>query len=682
MSELKQETEVKKDKKIQKKHLVFISKTVATLLVVGLFAFLLCNKEFYYKKDQFWVSHILWPLGISTLSLIFVWTKNFLGKRGNTIALLGAALAGGVVNFLGMELVSGDLTLLRHLIGLLNLVIIYFVMMSVFALCNRVKPAVIVTTLLMYVFTIGNYFTNLFRGIPILASDLALIKTATVVAGDFEYKVNYYVVFYTMMMVCLFILLARLEEKEKLSIKFRIGYLGGYSVILVAFLYVVLFSNTLQRLKINVQPFDPNRSYNSNGSVLTFLRSCQMVSIKAPKGYSVEGLEEFAKTYKEEYEQDQEEYHTPNVIVVMNEAFADLQAVQEFTTNMDVTPVLHSLSENTLKGTAYSSVFGGKTSNSEYEFLTGHPTVFLNDVVPFQFLIKKPMANLTSILRNDNYQGMLAIHPHYRRGYNREIAYDNFGFERFISIEDMTGEHEYVRNRISDGDHARQLIEHYETLRATSDAPVYLYSVTMQNHSPWDEAFDNFTPDVKVTDERLLANEQLNLFEIEQYLSLVKRSDASLGMLVDYFSQVEEDTVIVFFGDHQPKLGNGFYSTIFGKKVSQLTQEENMQRYEVPYVIWANYDIEEKDYGEISLNYLSTVMMDGTDMKLPPYNRFLLDMMEQVPVLTVNGYWDKDQVFYGELNEESPYKEMLDLYQQTQYNNLIDADHRIQNFFD
>ena len=69
-------------------------------------------------------------------------------------------------------------------------------------------------------------------------------------------------------------------------------------------------------------------------------------------------------------------------------------------------------------------------------------------------------------------------------------------------------------------------------------------------------------------------------------------------------------------------------------------------------------------------------------MKLPPYNRFLLDMMEEVPVLTVNGYRDKNNVFYGEINEESPYKDMLDLYQQTQYNNLIDSNNRIENFFD
>lgn len=655
---------------------------LATILVVFLFAFLIYKKEFYYDAEKLLPAHILWPAMVSLISIVTIWIKNPLSTRGNSIGIGVLAVAAGVINFFGMELVSGDLTLLRHLVGILNLVLIYFVMMTVFALCNRIKPAIIATTLLMYVFTLANYFTNLFRGIPILASDLAIIKTATVVAGDFEYKVDYYVVFYTMLVLCLFIFVFRLKEKEKLPLKGRMVYLGGYAVVLACFLYAIVFSNTLERLNVEVQPFDPNRSYNSNGSMLTFLRSCQMVKIDKPQGYSVEELDAFAQSYREDYETDTKEYRTPNVIVVMNEAFSDLQEVKAFETNMDVMPVIHSLSENTVKGTAYSSVFGGKTSNSEYEFLTGHSTAFLNDVVPFQFLIKKPMSNLTTILKNDNYQGMLAIHPHYKRGYNRDIAYGQLGFNQFIAIEDMTGEHEWVRNHISDADDVRQLIAHYEELKAGSDEPVYLYNVTMQNHSPWTEVFDNFTPDVKVTDEELLSNETLNILEIEQYLSLLKLSDASLGILIDYFSQVEEDTVIVFFGDHQPKLDSSFYNAIFGKKVSQLSQEEYMQRYEVPYVIWANYDIEEKDYGDISLNYLSTVMMDAADIKLPAYNRFILELMEEVPVVTTNGYWGKNRQFYADVDEESPYKEILNLYEWTQYNNLMDANNRIENFFD
>lgn len=69
-------------------------------------------------------------------------------------------------------------------------------------------------------------------------------------------------------------------------------------------------------------------------------------------------------------------------------------------------------------------------------------------------------------------------------------------------------------------------------------------------------------------------------------------------------------------------------------------------------------------------------------MKLSPYNRFLMDLYEEVPVFTVNGYRDKNGKFYEKVDEQSPYKDMLDLYEYTQYNNLMDSKNRVENFFD
>lgn len=683
MSEQK-ETEQKMNQNGQKagrmRTALLIGRGAVTLLVCGIFVWFLTNKELSMGKEGYDTAKIAKMAVLSLLQIFFVWIPYpFRGrKRIGTLLLLLLALLGGVMNFLCMETVNGDLTKLRHLIGLANLLVIYFMMMTVFAIAGRVKIAVTVTTLLLYIFTLGNYFTNLFRGIPVLASDLLLVRTALSVAGGFTYTIDYDVLLYTMLMLLLFILLARVPEQEKPGRKLRLFYLGGYAVILGCFLYVFAFSNTLERLNIKVHHFNPNRSYASNGSIMTFARSIQMVGQKTPDGYSPQKVQKLAEPYILDYETDSKEYRTPNVIVVMNEAFSDLQAIGDaFETDVDVMPVIHSLAENTVKGTAYSSVFGGYTSNSEYEFLTGHSMAFLNGVVPFQFLIKRPMANLTTHLAGLSYGGLMAIHPYKKNGYNRVVAYRNLGFADFRAIEDMGDrEHEYVRNRISDADDALEIILQYEKLRRTTDAPVFLYNVTMQNHSPWDEPFDNFVPDVKVLDE------EYNTFELQQYLSLLKLSDAALGQLIDYFREVEEDTVIVFFGDHQPKLASSFYNKLLGKKASKLTGEETMQKYQVPYVVWTNYDIEEKEYGEISLNYLQTVMADAAGMKLTPYQRYLMELRSDIPVITAHGYWDKDHNFYEDTDAASPYKEELDLYEYTQYNNLSDGKNRIQNFFD
>ncbi|MEG2857592.1 MAG: LTA synthase family protein, partial [Clostridia bacterium] len=63
---------------------------------------------------------------------------------------------------------------------------------------------------------------------------------------------------------------------------------------------------------------------------------------------------------------------TPDIIVVMNESFADLSMIADLNTNQDVMPFVHSLKDtNSITGGARVSVFGGGTCNTDYDFLTG-----------------------------------------------------------------------------------------------------------------------------------------------------------------------------------------------------------------------------------------------------------------------------------------------------------------------
>ena len=58
--------------------------------------------------------------------------------------------------------------------------------------------------------------------------------------------------------------------------------------------------------------------------------------------------------------------------------------------------------------------------------------------------------------------------------------------------------------------------------------------------------------------------------QAEQYLSLAHASDQAFEQLVNYFSQVEEPTMIVMYGDHQPKLEDGFYEYLTGRDDAAL----------------------------------------------------------------------------------------------------------------
>ena len=148
-----------------------------------------------------------------------------------------------------------------------------------------------------------------------------------------------------------------------------------------------------------------------------------------------------------------------------------------------------------------------------------------------------------------------------------------------------------------------------------------------------------------------------------------------------YFEQTDDPTVIVFFGDHQPSLPNDFYRMAYGKTKSEMDGEEGMQFYHSNYVIWANFDIEEKEM-DLSANYLAPVMKQAAGMELTGYDRFLLALHEELPVVTLNGYWDRDGKFYEQLKDSSsPYYDQLQEYDMLVYNHLFDKDHRNDAFY-
>lgn len=192
----------------------------------------------------------------------------------------------------------------------------------------------------------------------------------------------------------------------------------------------------------------------------------------------------------------------------------------------------------------------------------------------------------------------------------------------------------------------------------------------MQNHSGYTEEFENFTPAVTV--------EGSDAKSLSMYLSLMKETDAAVEKLVTYFEEQEEDTIIVFFGDHQPT--DSVVEPIWqlqGKTGSNLTADELALRYQVPFFIWANFDIKEQQNVEMSINYLGGYMLEVAGIGLPDYQVYLENLREQVPIVTAQYMETADgyagmQEGYGEWLEETDGKDLLDIYRKMQYYLLFD----------
>ena len=163
----------------------------------------------------------------------------------------------------------------------------------------------------------------------------------------------------------------------------------------------------------------------------------------------------------------------------MNESFADLSVVGDFETNTQVTPFMDSLSENTLKGYALSSVYGAKTPNSEWEFETGNSMAFLPDgSVVYQQYINDDPTSIVSNLKNIGYT-TVAMHPYYATGWSRNKVYPHLGYDETYFIDDFD-QTKILREYITDQELYDKIIDRYE--KKSDDEKLYIMGVTMQNH--------------------------------------------------------------------------------------------------------------------------------------------------------------------------------------------------------
>lgn len=408
-----------------------------------------------------------------------------------------------------------------------------------------------------------------------------------------------------------------------------------------------------------------------NGYILDFVAKFKEIYVTKPEGYKEEIIAKLSDRYASTFSNSTKEKNPPHIIVIMNEAFSDLSVLGEINTDKEVAPFIASLKENTVSGYALTSVYGGNTANAEFEFLTGNSMAWLSaNAVPYQQYVKKPTYSIVSYLKKFYDYKCIAMHPYLSTGWERPAVYENFGFDEKIFIEDFPQE-EYVRHYISDSEMFQKMIEVYEK---NKENPIFIFGVSMQNHGPYTYSGDNYEKEVDLTG---YAKEY---GAVEQYLTLINETDRAVEELITYFDKVNEDVVIVFFGDHQPKLSEEFY-TEAAKSFPEILQEKQ-NRYKVPFFIWANYDIEEKQVKGTSLNYLTTYIYEAAGISLPPYNRFLQELEGKIPQMNANGFYSAEEQKYKTFEEVTQEeKEWLNIYEQLQYNNIFGGKRRDAHLF-
>lgn len=565
----------------------------------------------------------------------------------------------------------------------LNVILYLLIAVFLWGLFKRLHVALMVQSGFFMVLGLVNYYVLEFRSAPIMPWDIYSVGIAMSVADNFDYSLNGQAMVvlggFAVLLIAEFFCKWKLEKKfvlaksgkRSVGLSLRVVCVGLATIGIVGFTHLVQNDAFILEWRMYDKLFTPTVMCKRDGNAVAFLMELEYLQVEKPAGYDEEDVEEYLEmeAWAEVYEEDDvvsypeevfEETH-PNIIVVMNEAFSDLSVLGEFETNVDYMPYLRSLqagAENTITGNMHVSVLGGNTANTEFEFLTGASMAFLpQGSVAFQQYVNEEVPSVATYLKSIGYD-TVAMHPYYASGWERDEVYPRLGFDRFLDITDFRGS-DKIRNYYSDASCYEKIIDLYET---KGEDPLFVFNVTMQNHSGYTDSFNNFKPGVEVEGS---SSSALNM-----YLSLIKESDRALKGLIDYFSKADEDTIIVFFGDHQPTTYvSSPIRKLNGENVNDLTEEQQREYYEVPYVIWANFDIEEGTGDEISVNYLALELFEQCGFELSPYFEELASVREEYPIITSIQVTDAQGNVYEPKDVEGikQVETVLNFYKQMQY---------------
>lgn len=494
-----------------------------------------------------------------------------------------------------------------------------------------------VPSILIWILGVINHYMIMLRSKALLPWELAALNTAKTVDGNFDIPIDATTILSVSVLILICVIAFFLRKSK--FFKSRI-YTSASGVLMLCILWTVLWASPAF---ISTDANDVNAS-RRNGLAVNVLHTLNYLANPEPEDYSPEKVREIVGN------NEKDGTMKPDIIVIMDESFADLSTIADLNEAEDFIPFFHSVSDNAITGNARVSVFGGGTCTTEYEFLTGNAAHLLRPgSYPMVQFVEDKSPSIAQSLKAQGYR-TIGLHSFYPDCWSRDTAYPKLGFDEFLSIKDFD-DPEMVRDYISDGASFDKIIE----LLEEDSSPAFIFNVTMQNHFGYDRAYKNL-------DENAIFPEKNEFPRARRYFSLLSLTDEALSDLVDYLKERERPTILLFFGDHLPSFEQEYYDILQNR--AGLTDEEmEVKKHTVPFFIWANYPIKEVRDLEISASFLSPLLLDTAGVSMTEHQTYLLDLMKKMPI------WEKGD------------KENLDGYKMVQYNMIFDKEHKQGDLF-
>lgn len=495
----------------------------------------------------------------------------------------------------------------------LNSIMIFALLMVFTCTFNHIGIGCLITSILYMTACIISFYKFRISGEYLIPEDIFLLGEATTISKNMNMKLENNVVFNVLGILGLIGIAFKLKTfsvAKYYRILNVVSFMGIFVVAakLGASVYQEPTNNTNTIPAIMI-----NEEYNEKGFLIGFGEEVAELVIERPVGYSKDKINKLSKAY--ETKNLGSNFKKPNIIMIMSEGFFDIDRLPNVSFSKDPLEHFKSYQEQFTKGNIITAIYGGRTCQTEYEVLTGHSVDFTGpENIAYMTLVKENTPSIAKLLKAEGYT-TVGIHAYEKTFFSRDKAYPNLGIDTFIASEDFK-DPKLVRGYISDKEVANKIIETYEQ---KGEAPLFIHTVSMQNHMPYEDTYRANQIDIK-TDK--LKSKENNI--LTTYANGIADSDAALKQLVDYFSQQEEPTIIVMYGDHLPALGEQYKVYKDLDYISEaFNQRDCFNLYQTPFVIWNNYNLPKADLGYIDASYLGAEVLSYTGYTKDPYINFL-----------------------------------------------------------
>lgn len=351
-------------------------------------------------------------------------------------------------------------------------------------------------------------------------------------------------------------------------------------------------------------------------------------------GYD-EAASKFIEYYKNKDNTTNKNKYT-DVYKGKNIVFIHMESIMSMFLNMkindvEITPRLNALSKEGLYfSNFYPQVSVGTSSDTEFTLSTSlmpalSGTVFVN-------YFDRDYLSIQKLLKNEGYY-TFSMHGNNSTMWNRAPMHKSLGYDKFYSKEfyNVTKENT-IGLGISDHDFFEQIIPYLKEIESSNKK--YMGTlITLTNHTPWDgeDAYGEFILTKEV--ERLnpttnktekVIDPYLEDTKIGNYIRSIHYADKCLGEFIDalYTNDLFNDTVIVFYGDHDAKLATKEYNYLYNyDPVLGKTREEGDEGY-------INYD-----YYANELNRKTPLIIWSKDKKIKGQIDYYMGMIDVLPTL-------------------------------------------------